>query len=129
MFEEDVRVDDGVTEVGEERGEGGEVPEIGRGGPAVMGSTLGRNVELISPIPTKKSSIMQKWCITSAKRSFRTCENRSNENVTHTWNYFDEVRTPLPYIRPVINDHHHTRITWEQPLQAFLCQTPALVPA
>jgi hypothetical protein len=29
-------------------------------GPAVMGSTLGRNEELISPIPTKKSSVGHK---------------------------------------------------------------------
>jgi len=56
--EEDVGVDDGATEVGEDREEGEEVPEVGMGGPAVMGSTLGKKVELMSPIPTKKSSMM-----------------------------------------------------------------------
>jgi hypothetical protein len=56
--EEDVGVGDGATEVGEDREEG-EVPEVGMGGPAVMGSTLGKKVELMSPIPTKKSSMMQ----------------------------------------------------------------------
>lgn len=35
------------------------LPATGRGGPAVIGSTLGKKVELMSPIPTKKSSLTQ----------------------------------------------------------------------
>lgn len=58
MSKEDAGVD-GATEVGGDREEGEDVPEVGMGGPAVMGSTLGKNVELMSPIPTKKSSMMQ----------------------------------------------------------------------
>lgn len=53
MSKEDAGVD-GATEVGGDREEGEDVPEVGMGGPAVMGSTLGKNVELMSPIPTKK---------------------------------------------------------------------------
>lgn len=48
-----VDVEDETIEAGEDD------PDIGMGGPAVIGSTLGRKVELISPIPTKKSSEMQ----------------------------------------------------------------------
>lgn len=43
----DVDVEGAVDEEG---------PGRGSGGPAVMGSIFGRKIELISPIPTKKSS-------------------------------------------------------------------------
>ena len=39
-----------------------EAPGMGSGGPAIIGSIFGRKVELISPMPTKKSSVCRKLC-------------------------------------------------------------------
>ena len=60
-FEEGGAIDVDDEAVEEEEGEERETeagPEDGIGGPAVIGSTLGRKVELMSPMPTKKSSAL-----------------------------------------------------------------------
>lgn len=96
-----------VVEIGVTEGTPG-----GRGG--VKGSSLGRNAELISPIPTKKSSADQVYMRMTAvwKRTARL-----------TRDHFNKVWTPFPDIRTVINDNNHTLITGEESLQALLGQT------
>jgi hypothetical protein len=64
------------------------------------GSTLGRNVELMSPIPTKKSSEGH-------------IEQNVRDRVTEwlTWNDFNEIWTPFPDVCAIIDDDDHGRIT------------------
>jgi hypothetical protein len=64
------------------------------------GSTLGRNVELMSPIPTKKSS---------AAQIEQIVRDRAMEWLT--WNDFNEIRTPFPDVCTVVDDDDHGRIT------------------
>ena len=108
--------DEGVEGVGSGEDEwGGEVMgsgEVGggwEGTEGVSGVIFGRKAELISPIPTKKSSartIMLDICayISGAV----DCEP--------TWYDLHEIRRPLPDVGPVVNDHHHGRVTRKKSL-------------
>lgn len=71
---------------------------VGRGVPEVIGSSLGKKVELISPIPTKKSS---NWKSGSRVHIIKNKLTRDD---------LDKVRTPLPHISSVIDNDHHTCI-------------------
>jgi len=99
-----INVGETVVDVGEDRET--EDPEVGREGPAVMGSTLGKKVELISPMPMKKSSVEKKI-------GLKTEVKAPQIDKTLTRNDLDKIRTPLPHIRSVVNDHHHTCIARE----------------
>jgi len=61
----------------------------------VDGSNLGRNVELMSPIPTKKSSVG-----VSMRRRLR------GEEIL-TWDDFDKIWTPFPNICAIVDDDDH----------------------
>ena len=64
----------------------------------VDASSLGRNAELISPIPTKKSS------------EDKLVTGRFHRSEILTWDDFHEIGTPFPDIRAIVNDDDHRRV-------------------
>lgn len=75
----------------------------------VSGVIFGRKAELISPIPTKKSSartIMLDICAYIGR--VVDCEPTRYD--------LDEIRRPLPDVGPVVDDHHHGRVTRKKSL-------------
>ena len=70
----------------------------GGGGTAggAIGSSFGRKAELMSPMPTKKSS-------DATMLDVQTVRMESGL----TWNDLDKIRAPFPDIRAVVNDDYH----------------------
>lgn len=68
-------------------------------------------------MPTKKSSGHSEGGVTRAVILSEHLRMNFKALVKLTWNYFDEMRAPVPYIRSVIDDHDHALIHWEQPLE------------
>ena len=83
----------------------------------MSGVILGRKAELMSPIPTKKSSTR------TTKRQIYAHMLVGNKECRPTWYDLDEIGRPLPDIGSVVNYHHHGCIARKKSLQALLCQT------
>ena len=72
----------------------------GGGTTGASGSSLGRNAELMSPIPTKKSSsIPEAVSVPCQYERFTLCKLTRDD--------LDKVRGPLPDVGAVINDNNH----------------------
>ena len=76
---------------------------------AASGSTLGKKVELISPMPTKKSSV-------SSRGISNTQKGHIHLSFVLTGNNFDEIGTPFPHVCSVIDNNDHGCITGKESL-------------
>jgi hypothetical protein len=80
-------------------------PSVGLCTVGASGSTFGRNAELISPMPTKKSSFTD----VSSGLLGDIVRRLTRDN-------FNQVWTPLPDIRPIVDDDDHRCIAGEKSL-------------
>jgi len=97
--------------VGDEGGVGVEGLEEGGGSEGtegVSGVILGRKAELISPIPTKKSSTNGRQIYAHISAGTLDCQP--------TWYDLNQIRRPLPDVSSVVNYHHHRRVTRKKSL-------------
>lgn len=103
-------------------GEEEEEEDVGSSGEEEDEGSLGRKDELMSPMPTKKSSEVFEQSVERGQRS-REGEERRLSKMKLTRDDLDEIPTSFPNIRPIIDDHDHARVDREETSYAFRCQT------